>query len=129
MARRSKEYQAFRDLTDRVLAVPRATLAKRIAERDCEMPSLLRFAAYMLRARPPRNVSATSTSPPRLPPLVSSCIAKRIRCNMNHAVFWVTPTARSHELAPSLQLESSILRATTYPDRAASPRKLFQSSG
>ena len=32
MARPSKEYQAFRDLTDRLLAVPRATVEKRIAE-------------------------------------------------------------------------------------------------
>jgi hypothetical protein len=32
MARPSKEYQAFRDLTDRLLAVPRATLEKRLAE-------------------------------------------------------------------------------------------------
>jgi hypothetical protein len=32
MARPSKEYQAFRDLTDRLLTVPRATVEKRIAE-------------------------------------------------------------------------------------------------
>ena len=32
MARPTKEYQAFRDLTDRLLAVPRATVEKRIAE-------------------------------------------------------------------------------------------------
>jgi hypothetical protein len=32
MPRPSKEYQAFRDLTDRLLAVPRATIEKRIAE-------------------------------------------------------------------------------------------------
>jgi hypothetical protein len=32
MARPSKEYQAFRDLTDRLLAVPRAAVEKRIAE-------------------------------------------------------------------------------------------------
>jgi hypothetical protein len=33
MARPSKEYQAFRDLTDRLLAVPRATIEKRVAEQ------------------------------------------------------------------------------------------------
>jgi hypothetical protein len=38
------------------------------------------------------KVSSTSISPDSLPPL--SCIAKRILCNMNHAVFWVTPNAR-----------------------------------
>jgi hypothetical protein len=32
MGRPSKEFQAFRDLTDRLLAVPRATLERRIAE-------------------------------------------------------------------------------------------------
>lgn len=32
MARPSKEYQAFRDLTDRLLAVPRSTVEQRIAE-------------------------------------------------------------------------------------------------
>jgi hypothetical protein len=32
MARPTKEYQAFRDLTDRLLAVPRETLERRIAE-------------------------------------------------------------------------------------------------
>lgn len=31
MGRPTKEYQAFRDLTDRLLAVPRATLEKRLA--------------------------------------------------------------------------------------------------
>jgi len=33
MARPSKEYQAFRNLTDRLLAVPRATVEKRLAEQ------------------------------------------------------------------------------------------------
>jgi hypothetical protein len=33
MARPSKEYQAFRNLTDRLLAVPRATVEKRIAQQ------------------------------------------------------------------------------------------------
>ena len=32
MGRPSKEYQAFRTLTDRLLAVPRSTVEKRIAE-------------------------------------------------------------------------------------------------
>jgi hypothetical protein len=32
MARPSKEYQAFRDLTDRLLAVPKAELDRREAE-------------------------------------------------------------------------------------------------
>ncbi|MGH9349006.1 MAG: hypothetical protein ACRD26_17245 [Vicinamibacterales bacterium] len=32
MGRPTKEFQAFRDLTDRLLAVPRATVEKRIAE-------------------------------------------------------------------------------------------------
>lgn len=32
MGRPSKEFQAFRDLTDRLLAVPRATIKRRIAE-------------------------------------------------------------------------------------------------
>jgi hypothetical protein len=33
MARPSKQYQAFREFADRLLAVPRATVEKRIAER------------------------------------------------------------------------------------------------
>lgn len=32
MARPTKEYQAFRNLTDRLLAVPRATIERRISE-------------------------------------------------------------------------------------------------
>jgi len=32
MGRPSKEYQAFRDLTDRLLAVPRAEIQKRIQQ-------------------------------------------------------------------------------------------------
>ena len=39
----------------------------------------------------------------------SSCIARRIRCSMNHAVFWVTFRSRasSQLLMPFLQLVSS----------------------
>jgi len=32
MARTSKDFQAFRDLTDRLLAVPRATIQERLAQ-------------------------------------------------------------------------------------------------
>src|SRR5438094_9789270 len=37
------------------------------------------------------------------------CIARRMRCNINHAVFCVTPIARcsSYELMPFLQLDAS----------------------
>ncbi len=34
MGRPSKEFQAFRDLTDRLLAVPRATIQERIAKEQ-----------------------------------------------------------------------------------------------
>lgn len=34
MGRPSKEYQAFRDLTDKLLAVPRATVQERVARHQ-----------------------------------------------------------------------------------------------
>lgn len=49
MARPSKEYQGFRDLTDRLLLVSKATVDKRIAAYDAEREKLPRSA------RPGRN--------------------------------------------------------------------------
>src|SRR2546422_5569708 len=41
------------------------------------------------------------------------CIASRIRCNMNHAVFCVTPRSRasSHELMPRSEEHTSELQS------------------
>ena len=55
----------------------------------------LRSETCMFRALPPMKVSSTSTSPPSLDPKKSSCIARRIRCSINHADFWVTLTSRA----------------------------------
>ena len=49
MARPSKEYQAFRNLTDRLLRVPKETVDRRIAEYDAEREKIPR------EARPGRN--------------------------------------------------------------------------
>ena len=50
----------------------------------------------MLRALPPMKVSSTSTSaPPNQFSLNDPvCMARRMRCIMNHADFWVMPRAR-----------------------------------
>src|SRR5438876_12191922 len=58
----------------------------------------LRSLTCMFRALPPMKVSSTSTSPPLVPslePKNSSCIARRIRCSMNHADFWLTLMSRA----------------------------------
>ena len=49
MARPSKEYQAFRDLTDRLLTVSKETIDKRIAADDAKKAELPRSM------RPGRN--------------------------------------------------------------------------
>ena len=63
-------------------------------ERPCVMPTRSRFAACMLRALPPMKVSSASTVPSSFPPCFA-CKASRSRDSMNHAVFWVTPSARA----------------------------------
>jgi hypothetical protein len=49
MARPSKEYKAFRDLTDRLLTVSKETVDKRIAEYEAEREKIPR------QQRPGRN--------------------------------------------------------------------------
>lgn len=47
--RTTREYQAFRDLTDRLLAVPKAVVEQRIAEYNAEREKIPR------QQRPGRN--------------------------------------------------------------------------
>ena len=49
MARPSKEYQAFRDLTDRLLRVPKATIEQRLAAYKAQRDEIPR------EQRPGRN--------------------------------------------------------------------------
>ena len=60
-----------------------------------DVPLILasRFPLCMKRALPPMKVSSASTMPENLskPP---RCMARRIRCIMNHADFCVMPSAR-----------------------------------
>jgi hypothetical protein len=49
MARPSKEYQVFRNLTDRLLKVPKETVDKRIADYEAEREKIPR------ERRPGRN--------------------------------------------------------------------------
>ena len=53
-----------------------------------------RLALCMFRAAPPMYVSSASTWPCSLASNDPTCIAMRMRCCMNHAVFWVTPNVR-----------------------------------
>src|SRR6266542_2497520 len=61
----------------------------------------------MRRALPPMYVSSTSTSPESIEK--PDCIASRMRWSMNHADFWVIPSARpsSCELIPFLEFAAS----------------------
>ena len=47
-------------------------------------------------------------------------IANRMRCNMNHAVFWVTPSARCNwqELVPSFNWTRATLPEATFPNQS-----------
>src|SRR6185437_12602044 len=67
----------------------------------------------MFLSKPPTKDSSTSTAEPPEPPNFLekypgrfSFMAKRMRCSMNHAVFWVTPSDReiSQDETPFLEL-------------------------
>jgi hypothetical protein len=60
MGRPSKEYQAFRDLTDRLLTVPKETVDKRIAASKAEREKIPRS---MRPGRNPKGYRKPSDAP------------------------------------------------------------------
>lgn len=60
MARPSKEYQAFRNLTDRLLKVPKETVDKRIAAYKAEREKIPRSSRSGRNPKPSRDREGAS---------------------------------------------------------------------
>lgn len=58
MARPSKEYQAFRDLTDRLLTVSKETVDKRIADENSKKSAMPRSRRPGRKMKAPKGLAS-----------------------------------------------------------------------